>query len=134
MRTFRCRECGDQRETDTTTGPLPSICDHCDPAGAAKRLERREMQNAAHARRASEVEALRRQVAELKLALQFDQDADRRAILIEPGRESVARYVRKLAVAKGRTGTATALLELAAACRSWARRLATAEPRDQIAA
>lgn len=124
-RTFRCRDCGEERVASTSTGPLPTVCDVCDPEGAAERQRTRELARAGAARRAGELVTLRDRVAELEAALAFDAQADRASYLIrEPGRLAVAQAVRRLAAAEGRQQTAERLLELAAAARGWARVLA----------
>lgn len=59
-RQFRCVGCGELRETDRTTGRLPTKCDDCDPEGARRR--RVEQARIAYRleleRRVAELEAL----------------------------------------------------------------------------
>lgn len=141
-RTFRCRSCGHERLADTPIGPLPTVCATCDPEAAERRRVNRARANAANARRAGEVTALRARVAELEERLEVALDAEqhdrefneaadwRRHRLGEPGRDAVGRAVRALAHAKGRAATRAALLDVCAACRAWARLIAITGEHD----
>jgi hypothetical protein len=124
MRSFRCRDCGETRDVETTTGPLPSVCDVCDPEAPARRLAARE----AAVRRGSEVARLRARVAELE---EQTVDLEMRLRRGEPAdRRSVTRAVRLLGMARGRQETIRRLMELSAECRAWADALRHKDPQD----
>lgn len=86
-----------------------------------------------------ERDALLARVEELEATLRFDAAAGERMRLMVAGREEsgravVGRMVRRLAQTEGRAATVEALLNLAAACRAWARQLAESEAeRDRAA-
>lgn len=138
-RTFRCRSCGQLRRADTATGPLPAVCALCDPDAAARRAAARVHGNANTERRRQEVAQLRARVLELEQLLAFDQRAEARAALVpepESWRALLRSCVSRLAHARGRDETRDRLLDLAAACRAWARALGTGplETSDPIGA
>lgn len=130
MRSFRCRECGEEKTVDARTGPLPSVCDDCDPERAAARERNRAQSKGAAQRRAGEIQALRDRVAELEAALSFDGDAAARLGKLkargvdDSPRAVLGRAVRALACVRGRRETYDALLDVSAAARSWARSIA----------
>lgn len=126
-RTFRCRDCGEVREVETRTGPLPTVCDACNPEAAERRREQRASSQAFAERRHLEVRQLRERVAELERLLAVDADITTRAAGIDhrdpdtTGRMLVGRAVRAVAHAEGKAATRDALLDLAAAARAWVR-------------
>lgn len=114
-RGFRCRECGELREAATKTGPLPSVCDVCDPERAAAR-------EAARARATRKVTVSERDLRRrVRLLVPEDEIADRRL---------VTRQVRRVAMAEGCGQTREALLDLAAAAIAWEQVLTA--PGDEV--
>ncbi len=111
MRSFRCLMCSLVAETETSTGPLPSICDGCDPDRAARR-EHNRSRNAAKARA---------RTAELVLL----RDLHHGTTSFPDGvdRQTIARAVRDLGHARGPEQTRKALLYLRDAAHAWAQQI-----------
>jgi hypothetical protein len=125
-RTALCAGCRTEFDVDTATGPLPSMCDICDPDRAARRRTAR-VQGLAHARRRrDELKHLRERVAYLEQAL-----AGGRLPRLDPtrpaGRDTVAISVRRVGTAEGARQTADRLRELAAEALEWADALGGSE-------
>jgi hypothetical protein len=137
MRSFRCRECGEVRETDTKTGPLPATCGVCDPDAAERRAQARA--KASESGTAARLRAATERIRELEVALAFDMEAQRVAVGVrfddaeETPRHLLGRAVRRVAHARGRDALRAALLELAGVCRAWARVLAASDDEREAA-
>lgn len=120
-RPFRCRTCLHERLAFTRTGPLPSVCDTCDPEAAERRQSRGE---SAYTRRTRELHEARDRIAELEAQLAFDQQADETATRFgPPGKHSLSLAIRLVAQAQGTAQTAKALRTLAGVARAWANTL-----------
>lgn len=124
-RRWVCSKCSRPFETLTKTGPLPSVCDTCDPERARERELHREM-NRNNARRRRETMAKQAaRIVELEAQLAFRQESLKAKVLLVGSKAEVAAAVGRVAKATGRKDTRDALLALAGACEAWAGRLAT---------
>lgn len=123
IRTFTCQSCGDRWDEENASGRKPANCPACDPRAA----ERRAYHRALTKRKRAEVDALACRVAVLEVELAQERDGsgdfERATSCGEPGRDSLARAVRRLAHATGVADTSEALLTISAVARAWAARL-----------
>lgn len=131
-RPFRCRDCGELDLALTTTGPLPSVCDSCDPEAAVRRGAARDAARAARdaaravsRNRAQVVTGLRARVAELEHVL----GASSRV----PGgvdRLVLAQAIRAVGQARGHAATRAALLHLRDVAQAWADQIGAVHDPD----
>lgn len=106
-RLYVCRTCKHERAAETRTGPLPSVCDVCDPDRARKRDRARVAvrQTAQHVR------------ADARLGRELLTRSER---VGAPDAPTLARAVRDTIGADGKVGKREALLNLAAVAVAWA--------------
>lgn len=113
-RTFICTQCRRDRATDTTVGPLPSVCDDClGPEEAAKRRAHRER---------TRTDARRRSAQRATLSSRgYNPTVEAKKLILRTTspRAAFAFAVRRLARAEGLEETREAIATMQALGDVW---------------